>query len=417
MARFNHFLSCFLVLTLSIWLFNACSGAASKRAEILRSIGTGLEVAPPIAEDEAEKIIEDSAEAETEAEPDDPAEFNFFPYDLQLDTIAYMSCENTSFFTFKAGAYFEKSGLRLSEYFLQRKSSMSQSELKELIESSTKSQAIPYFSIAHITNLTSVPTTQASIVQFPVRLPRFITDLINTGNTRMRAISGESIEAEISYGLNALIYARELNKRWRLVLSYKGGRENKTLHKTDGDWGVDIYGRVYKLSMDEIKSAHLLGRHVINSVSEEKRPQAPPQTEWACPGSLRFEIRRHSDNAYSAQKFYDIQDSKYKKDYPTLASALNADDSAHRISPDEPICVSSGSSSGAAYTVARTVLGSDWNINTNNKCISLKSPSNYCYEITRQNKLDFRLAAADSNCEARGANYCPHFLSICVRKN
>ncbi len=416
MAHFKRFSFCFLVLTLSIWLFNACSGAASKRAEILRSIGTGLEVAPPLPEEESEKIIEESAEAEDEAEPDDPTEFNYFPYDLQLDTIAYMGCENASFFSFKAGAYFERSGLRLSEYFLRKKSSMSQGALKELIESSTKHQAIPYLSIAHSVNLTSVPRTQTSIVQFPIRLPRYITDLINAGNTRMRNIGGDPIEAEISYGINSIVYARELNKKWRLLLSYKGGKENKTLHKTDGDWGVDVYGRVYRLSMNEIKSAHLLGRHVINSVSEEKRPQAPPQPGWACPASLRFEIRRHPDNAFKAQKFYDIQTSNYKKLYPTLQSALNAEDSAHRIPPDEPICVS-GSSGGSAYTVAGKVLGNDWNINTSKKCISLKSPSNYCYEITRINKPRFRLAKADSNCEADGNNYCPQFLSICVRKN
>jgi hypothetical protein len=417
MAHFKRFLFCFLVLTLSIWLFNACSGAISKRAEILRSIGTGLDVAPPVPEEESEQIIEENTEVEEEPEePDDPKEFNYFPYDLQLDTIAYMGCENNNFFTFKAGSYFERSGLRLSEYFLRKKSSMSQGQLKELIESSTKHQAIPYLSIAYEPNLTSVPGTHPSIVQFPIRLSRYITDLINTGNSRLRNIGGDPIETEISYGLNAVIYARELNKKWRLLLSYKGGRENKTLHKTGGDWGVDVYGRVYRVSMDEKINARLLSRYVISSVSEEKRPQAPPQPDWVCPQSLRFEIRRHPDIAYDAQTYYNQQHSSYKNKYPTLTEALNAEDPVNKIRPDESICVP-GSSGGSAYTVARTVLGNGWNINTSRKCISLKSASNYCYEITRLNKPDFRLANTNADCSAKANNYCPRFLSICVRKN
>ena len=414
MAHFKRFLFCFLVLTLSIGLFNACSGAASKRAEILRSIGTDLEVAPPLPpEEESEQIIEENVEKEEEAAPDDPTEFNYFPYDLQLDTIAYMSCENPEFFSFKTGSYFERSGLRLSEYFLRKTSSMSQDQLKELIESSTKHRAIPYFSLTNKIDFTS--SAQGALVQFPIRLPRYITDLINAGNSRLRSIDGDPIEAEISFGMNAAAHARLLNKKWRLLLSYKGGKENKALHKTGGDWGVDIYGRIYQLSMDEIESAPGLSRFVISSVSEEKRPQAPRQAGWVCPQSLRFEIRRHPESAYTAQAYYNIQTSEYKERY-TLSQALNAQNPLHKIPPDESICAS-GSSSGSAYTVARKVLGNEWNINTGRKCISLKSPSIYCYEITRQRREVYRLADTGADCSRDSSNYCPRFLSICVRKN
>lgn len=412
MISLSRSLTCFLVLTFSIWLFNACSGAASKRAEILRSINSNLEIAPSVSEKEAEKAIEESATGEEEAKPDDPTEFNYFPYDLQLDTIAYMSCENTNYFSFKAGAYFERSGLRLSEYFLKKISSMSQSALKALIESSTKHQAIPYLSIAHTDNLIHTPKA----VQFPLRLPRFIEDLISTGNSRLRAPSGEPIEKEISFGSNAGAYASSLNKKWRLVLSYKGGKEGKTLHQTDGDWGVDIYGRVYNLHFNEILSASLLSRYVLDSVSEEKKPQAPPQTDWVCPESLRFEIRRHAENAYKAQKCYDTLPANYKKQYPTLAAALNAEDPASRLPPDEPICVSS-SNRGTPFTVARTVLGEEWNVNTNKQCISLKSPGGYCYIITEKQKPCSRLVKSNADCSRNGGHYCPHFLSVCVRKN
>lgn len=420
MNQINRFLLFCLVLTSSIWLFNACSGAASKRAEILRSINTELEVAT-VAEEKVEEVINDTSEAETEAEPDDPEEFNYFPYDLQLDTIAYMGCENaSSFFTVKAGAYFSRSGLRLSEYFLQRKSSMSQSALKALIESSTKHRAIPYLSIAHKHNLTAVLSFSGkAIKQFSMlNLPRLTDDVINSGNTRLREPNGDTIEAKFSYGLGgATTITKAFHQNWKLLLSYKGGKEGKTLHKTDGDWGIDVYGRVYSISLDKVESASGgLSRYALNSVSEEKRPEAPPQRDWVCPSSLRFEIRRHPENAYNAQKYYNQQDSNYKKKFPSLSEALNADDPALRIPPDEPLCVSSSSSS-AAHTVAKKVLGNNWNININSKCIALKDPDDYCYEITRQNNLTYRLAQAGSDCGAQKNNYCPHFLSICIRKN
>ena len=95
-----HFFLLLMVLTLNIGLFNACSGAASKRAEILASLHSDLEVAPPPpTKEEAEEFLNDNAETETPSEPDDPEEFNYFPYDLQLDTIAYMSCEKSQFFS------------------------------------------------------------------------------------------------------------------------------------------------------------------------------------------------------------------------------------------------------------------------------------------------------------------------------
>lgn len=404
-----------MVLTLNIGLFNACSGAASRRAEILSSLTSDLEVAspPPATKEEAEEFLNEKAVTEKPAEPDDPEEFNYFPYDLQLDTMAYMSCENPTFFTFKAGAYFARSGLRLSEYFLQKKSSMSASALEALIKSSTKYQALPWLSYAHRNNLT---TTNSSI-QIPLRLYRLIGDLVATGTTRIRPGDGP-IEAQISYASNIVssIVVGLNSGGWKLALTYKGGKGNKTLHKTGGDIGVDIYGRIYTLELDEITSARLLSRYALSSISEEKRPEAPPQKTWTCPKSLRFEIRRHSENAFQPKRHYDSLPGNYRQKYPTLEAALNAKDPKERIAPPEELCPSA-SSTGTAVTVARQVLGSQWNINTSKKCISLKSPSNFCYTMTSQDNPAYRLANSGAECSANGGQYCPHFLSICVRKN
>lgn len=413
MAYFAHF-CLFLLLTFSIWIFNGCSGAASKRAAILGSTVSELEEAETLKEasDEEleEKIAEETITEEEPEEKDDPKEFNYFPYDIQFDTIAYMSCENNNYFTFKAGSYFSRSGIRLSEYFLSRSSSMSPDKLKELIESSTKHRAVARLSLAHKVQVTSTLKTN----NFLTNLHRLIDDLVLTGNTRIREVGGDPIEGKIVDGQRAAVYALYLQRgQVQLALTYVGGKNNQTLHKTDGDWGVDFYGRLYALDMDET----LESRYAIQSVSEEKRPDTPPQKNWTCPSSLKLEIRRHPKNAFTAQAWYDDQSDTYKRDYPTLSAAFQASDPQFRPPPDEVTCADS-SSGGAALDVARAVLGDEWNINISQKCIAPASSSILCYtRIPNRGDVYERLDSGNSDCKNTKTSYCPHFLSICVREN
>ncbi len=401
----------FLLLSLIVFFFNTCSGAASRKAEILRSLNSNLETAPapkpPKSVEEAEEIInndDNATEEEAEPPPKDPKAFTYFPYDLSLDTIALMTCENPALFTFKAGAYFERSGLRLSEYFLRKK--LDASDLKTLIESSTTSRAMPLFFLRHKINIFSGGYS----IAFNIRLWRHLDELITQGPSRLREIEGEPISAEIHLDPSKQAsYIMLLNKSMQLGIFY-WGHSNKIIHKTNGDKGVDFYGRMYKVAVQDRGN----NRYHLNSISEKKLPSAPAQKEWNCPEDLRFEIRRHPERAWSAQKRYEqnLQTAGYKDKYPTLESALNAEDSNHRVQPDEALCPTSNAK-GAALTVAKKVLGDAWHINIDRKCISLKTNSSVCY-----NTPFLRLGRSSSCANTRnGFDYCPQYLSICVRKN
>jgi len=396
-----------LFVAFSVVVFNACSGAASKRATILASMGGGnLPIAEPISEPPPLPELK----KEEPPPPDNPDEFNYFPYDLQLDTLAFMTCDNDNFFTFKAGSYFSRSGLRLSEYFLKQVGSKSASALQSLIKSSTKHQAIPQLSIAHRTHFISI--LEGGVAQFPVRLHREMSNLVSNGNTRVREINGNPITAEFSYHEGIPTFNHHSDKL-NLVLSYKAGKH--TLHQTGGEDGVDIYGRVYRYSLAEV----VPGRYVLNTIEETKYPQNIAQTDWKCPPSLRFEIRRNSKNGYIAQKAYDelSKNSLYKEKYPTLGSAMGATDPSHRVEPDEATCEDSSAGS-AVLNVVRKVLGNNWNINETKKCISLKSPSVLCHSALKKTQpIVGRLKVNDYNCDQTTNNYCPHYFSMCVRKN
>ena len=398
----------FLFLTSSIWIFNGCSGAASKKVAILGSTQSSLEEVKDLSNEELEeKILKETDEEKEPEEKEDPTEFNYFPYDLQLDTIAYMSCENNNYFTFKAGSYFSRSGMRLSEYFLKR-ISQSPSTLKTLIESSTKHRAVPRLSLAYKSQFNRTLKTSS----FLLYLHRFIDDLISAGDTRIRDANDDFIEAKIVDGQRATNYALYLQRdQIRLVLSYIG-KDNKTLHQTGGDWGVDIYGRVYDLNMDET----LESRYTIRSISEEKRPDLPPQKNWTCPASLQLEIRRHPKNAFTSQDWYDAQNDVYKAEYPSLAAALRASNPAH-VPPDDEIICENSNAGGVTLTVARAVLGDIWNINIGQKCISPASSSVLCYaKIPSRNDHTERVDTGQE-CQNTKQSYCPHFVSICIREN
>ena len=404
------FLPAFLFFLLSAFLLSACSGAAGKKAAILNALNSNLETAPlpvePKNEEERNEAIKEDNEAteeEAEPEPEDPKAFTYFPYDLQLDTLALMTCEvNSPGFSFKAGAYFERSGLRLSEYFLRKKALMTDSELKALIESSTTHRAFASFFYRSKTNFLAAGYT----IPFGISLWRHLDELIATGATRLREIEGEGLSARISRGEESLSFAQGLNESWRLGVFYKGNKG--VIHKTGGDQGIDFYGRIYKVGVHDRGN----NRYHLNSVSENKLPEGPSQKDWVCPESLRFEIRRHPERAWSAQRFYDAQNAEYKKKYPNLERALNAE-GTHKIEPDEALCPTSNAK-GPALTVARKVLGDSWNINISKKCINLKTNSGSCY-ISRFH----RLASSRESCQnnQQGYAYCPHYLSICVRKN
>ena len=431
-----RFVFCLFFVALGLGIFNGCSGAASKRAAFLASLNTNLPTAENEAEDEAENEAEDEAEvektivAEKEGKPDNPKEFNHFPYDLSLDTIAFMSVMHKDYtkghelaFNFKAGAYFSRSGLRLSSFFLKKKDSLSAKKLKDLIKSSTKYQVIPWLSIAPRKSYAVTPQAQIGF-----DLSDEVDELIRNGLLRLRRTTRDiPIETHIRESVNRRIinhFNADDSSRKDLVLSYKGGKENQILHKTGWkQWGgKDMYARVYNLSFGRVRT----GRYILSSISEEKYPEKSKQPGWKCPTSLIFEIRSHSALAWNVNRYYNRQSAAYKAQY-SLSDILDSNAEAeHRVLPSEQLCPTNGPTSGPVYEVAKKVLGRLWNINTRSHCISPANREDRFYvELDRggDNKegeklLPNRLADLSHRCSTDSkSNFCPHILSICVRKN
>ena len=424
--------SCLFVPFCAFLLFSSCYGAIGQRGHLINSgVGnrTPLPVAPPPSakrtDEEKQKELQQTTEQEKAPEKDDPKEFNYFPYDLQVDSISYLSCTTNNYWHFQAGAYFSRSGLRLSEYFLKRLSSKSASEMESLIKSSTKHKATPHLAMGYKNHLLNVLQPKVAF-NGGMALDRLIPDLIRSDKARIREYNGDPISANIIQSLYVTNdkFRDGLESKLVLMLYYKGGKNNNLLHTTGGVVGRDIYGRIYTLGLTDLDMVpdDSADRYALTSVSEEKRPQAPDQKDWSCPDSLRLQIRRHSSNAYKISEWYAGQNADFKNKYKSASATLNAENPDHRPLPDEPTC-SDSSSGGAKLEVARAVLGSKWNINIGDKCISPKNSKIPCYWISEQKSVSDRLelrsgAKCSVKYDAKGyQTHCPQFLSICVRNN
>lgn len=398
------FLSFLSLIVLMMYLFNGCSRTGGYGGAFYSRSHSPIPTAPedPSSPEGRDPPQDDDSspppskpDEEPPPPPDKPEEFNYFPYDLQMDTLGFMTCPAASgFFTFKMGSYFSRSGMRLSEYFLRQKNKMSSTKLKELIKTSTKYQAAPQIHLSSKSNFLH----KFKEASFGFKLNNFIDDMIEQSPRRIRAIRGDPMEARTS--INAFDPKNDRYKKTLLILSYRG--PSGIYHKAKGEKGLDIYGRLYDLNYESVTES----RYVLSSVEEEKLPEGPSQPDWTCPEKLKLQIRRHPRRIWKKAVF---------------EAYLQSQNMAHENTPshDEQICEDSNSG-GSALSVAQALLGENFNININDKCISPKNTSYSCYRRESQNQWRFRMADMDNtNCgqDQHGLDFCPHFLSICIRNN
>ena len=409
-TRYQNIILAFIIPLLGSIFFTNCTGVTSQRNAILSSLN----------DSNLQLSTEEPNQVEEQPELDQPDEFNYFPYDIQLDTIAYTTCGNPDEFTLKVGSYFSRSGARLSDYFLTEKETRDNASLKALIKSSTKHVAKPRLVFARVSKVIT-QFHRESEQMFDIQLEDYIDELIATGAERLQRLDGNTIEAIIK--TNPLNPAALWSRNTKLTLSYKD-REGEPIQRAPDEASRNFYGRIYDVDFRE----KLKDRYVLNNVRESKRPVETPQPGWNCPADLQFEIRKHHKQAYNAQIFYDAQNANYKAQYPSVEAALAAADERHRIPDDEPICPNSNDG-GQRLNIVRQILGTDWNINISEGCVSPVHSTVRCYSqehdpgsavipvISYRSDCTNYLSPGSSLEDKKKSKICPHLLSICVREN
>ncbi len=387
----------------AIALFNSCHQGLAGRSNIIGSIEGDVPI------DGGGDTLTTQKEIQVQ-EKDDPTKNNYFPYDLQLDTMAFLNCDDKGKrgFIFKAGAYFPKSGLRLSKYFLKQAldPKIKDDALEKLINQSTKLYAFPQLHFARHNNLMG-PINPVSLNP----LNKEVSELVKNKKSRIQDIRGRTIEFVMKQ--DPIITIPRVNDA-RLVLFYRNPKDNNSgIYNTKNNDYIsqdDFYGQVYQLDFIEEYN----DSYILNNVSETKYPTHKEGNKWECPSELQFVVRRHHD---------------YIKNF---IPDDGENDDVQQLGDKEKGCKDS-SADEDKLQIVKQVLPTGWNINIEKKCISPQKTNYICYDdLTRilRGQIDnlhktgkYPRVLKNSGCTARGEGsnenqyqICPRYLSICVRK-
>ena len=297
------------------------------------------------------------------------------PYNMKLDTMVLLGCENTRVdFTFKMSA-FGSGGIKIKKVL----SNKSIDELKKY----PYHQADPFLTLISSTDPdnTNVGSNSAFRgVAFHNRLNRLQNHLrtLKTAvdedpDNYLTELSGQPLS--VKDGGSGQIWMSNFDQR-DLLVGFRRGRTPLTYFNEEAQERY-IHGRYYTIGISDLTD----NSYIIESI-EEFNPRANSTKNWDCPEVYQYHIKRHSD----------------------------------RTADGESSCTDDAGDDQASYNLIKRVLKQKsgdrdkWNINVSEKCISPKSSSTRCYP-NGVTQVSYDL----NDCSRRSNNFCPHYFSICLR--
>lgn len=345
--------------------------------------------------------------------------------DVQLDTIAYMSCSNIkapvekrAYFTIRAGAYTPgKSGLQMRQDFRSATQNYSPVERAKLFASSAANGDTRLnLSIRSAANYQSpwvaddlragedvdsfLPPLDSAILAGPLAAAptgAWINYFPGSGDKRLTEASLRYYKFE-----DNMVRTRQKIETSSgpdsafLVAGFSASSDelNLGLRSPAGavaapGAAVPIYGRGYLFGFAQpVGYTGNSDRRVIGSIREFDLSQSPPreltQNQWNCPTGNQFIIVRPED-------------------------IVNGRATCARI-PDR---VRAGTNDAAELQALRRVLRvEDWFVDMSRHCIVPKRTGDYCYGDQLGNRT---IQYGTSSCVNDGSTVCPHFVTICIR--
>ena len=376
---------------------------------------------PPVTGQEPKK---EGPKADPFSVPRDPGAASyrdeFYPFDLTLDTIAYMNCPlgypPTAFFSFKFGSYFQ--GLRLSESFLDSIAGGDPTveDVRRALKTSPLVRTRARIHLSPKGDPRKAETFErengyGSFSQSLFDHVEVISSLINRGWSRVLA-GNKLIEANFpAKGENIHHITTLLGKTHVFTMTYSRGSNNKPIRKRAGVY----YGRTY----DVFLRGGADHNNYMEHIDEVDLLTLRRAGRWHCPESLRFVIHRHrslvdrtwEDNEEYFEQVGDrLSLEGFCQAQPRLLTS-NRKDLVERVILNRVFAV--GESKAYRY-------GSDDNPEdaraTGERCIVPKHHQYRCYD-GEDYHIEFD---PDERCYIKGENpkgvrRCPSYLSICVR--
>ena len=357
------FIRWLILLILCVWGFSYCTPP-------FRVVGVTSELSSETSEN-TDSYEEDETDEDSSEEIDETKT----PYRIIMDTVGYMTCDAPwskqpqGAFRLKFGAY-RTGGIGLSgKSFAER----GEEGIKEF----------PYYRATPAIVVVEGRWATDSYIKDSVKVfPRIqLEDYLDLFVERKETLTKTFRDRELSVGLT-----EGRIEKYNFLAGFLDNKERPQTYKNE-DNDNTFHGMFHEISTR--KKEHFSALSSIESRYPSYSKDRPKH--WDCDSNrFHFQIRRHSE---------------------------------HRNSPDEPGCSNktrySNDPETEAYSTARKLLGEEWNINAEDRCISLKSSRNICYRISdprSKNSENSEVFFSDAqNCNTSSVGrYCPHYFSICM---
>jgi hypothetical protein len=320
-----------------------------------------------------------------------------FAFDTQVDTVAHLSCgymtnyDTSAFFTFRAGAFDDGSGLRLREPFITATGGLTPARRMEVLQSSAANKDLFFqLGIRYADNpddlfaFNNFNGVGYAFDNFPLGLTSSAvagTLPQQIGSTqRFNRFQNQNLAASLDFLPNDFTQILRVQMQDRnVLLAQYYSRQSFGVAK-DGDQRV---GRGHFLSFSTPAHITSLGVGVstlLTNVDERDLRDVTVSTgSWTCPTDLRYVVVRKDELGFclAAQ--------------PPYADHGNPNEIAE---------------------LRKILPASDWAIDTQSRCIVARKAGN-CYGGNLTGQIRYPNAGSGT-CDP-AANSCPHYLSICKR--
>lgn len=358
-----------------------------------------------------------------------------FAYDAKIDTFGYLSCadmgdnfDRAAYFTYRVGAFDEaKSGIRLSEEFLDKTKPYSPEQKTLLLQESEDNNNIQLqFSIRKRTDLRVPEIMEGSsvvegrdVINFlsPLDTPALAAQLVQANGRNLSAFSGSGLQSRTfdgSLSLNKyptglqVTLSNYLLNDYIFALTYSAKGEARYQARSPADLnGASaaaqrrVYGIGYRVRMTQpasFQGAENMGNRVVSQIDElhlDPEKGTEDLRTWTCNQSLySFTVVRPQDAPANCSK---IEDNQVPPEQIQTLALIR------RLLPPE-----------------------DWYVDLNRRCIVPKR-SGKCYgEVSNDSSSNYSVryappAGAAPTCNlfnrsnTVNTDMCPHFFSICHR--
>lgn len=348
-----------------------------------------------------------------------------FAYDEKIDQIAYMSCSeldvgdtNTMYFTFKAGAYYSGSGLRLNDSFIYAARNLVTSDkIAALAQSPANGNVYLSMGVRSLGNLQSLNSIigrnehtasfLGALSATPIATPLVSNITNNGGKNYVRTFSATTPELSDIIklaGNGTVVQNEQVAETIRTLLNNQTDALTLTYNKTNADVSIalgptqnsaaSVYGKGFKMNF--IKGTGRVSAFTDNYVGTINQAPVRIMTNVKEFSLLDPNLSEVNWNCNTNWRFIIVKNP--------------AADLGTKIVCDKVNQAPTNAAQTETLTTLRKMLpATDWDIDLTNKCLIPKKTGFKCYTNgTAPVNYD------GGSCNREGMT-CPHYVSICKK--